>query len=77
MEDALGDMDFKVAGTEKGITALQLDTKLPGLPLPWLAEAVSLARKAHATLLLSMSQEVERARKEAVKSKGAQPKHQV
>ena len=32
MEDYLGDMDFKLAGTRKGITALQADIKLPGLP---------------------------------------------
>ena len=44
MEDGLGDMDFKVAGTRAGITALQLDTKLPGIPIDWLPEAISLAR---------------------------------
>ena len=44
MEDGLGDMDLKVAGTREGITALQLDTKLPGIPLDWLPEAISLAR---------------------------------
>lgn len=39
-------MDFKVAGTRAGVTALQLDTKLPGLPLKWLVDALAPARAA-------------------------------
>ena len=70
-------MDFKVAGTERGITALQLDTKLPGLPLPWLSQAVTVARKAHKKLLKWMGQEVERARREATTLGGAEPQHKV
>lgn len=51
MEDALGDMDLKVAGTRNGITAVQLDTKLPGLQLELLCQAISVARQGHAQLL--------------------------
>ncbi|HIE51525.1 MAG TPA: S1 RNA-binding domain-containing protein, partial [Armatimonadetes bacterium] len=46
MEDAYGDMDFKVAGTEKGITALQMDIKIAGLEMDLLAEALEWARRA-------------------------------
>ena len=42
-EDFFGDMDFKLCGTNKGITSFQLDLKLPGIPLPLLSEAISLA----------------------------------
>lgn len=45
MEDALGDMDFKVAGSEKGITALQMDIKVDGLSKEILKEAMSQAKK--------------------------------
>src|SRR5699024_6133954 len=45
-EDAFGDMDFKVAGTEEFITALQLDTKLDGIPPNVLADALEQARDA-------------------------------
>jgi polyribonucleotide nucleotidyltransferase len=41
IEDFLGDMDFKVAGTEKGITALQLDMKITGLEMGTVAEAIN------------------------------------
>jgi polyribonucleotide nucleotidyltransferase len=50
-EDAFGDMDFKVAGTEKVITALQLDTKLDGIPASVLAAALKQARAARMTIL--------------------------
>jgi polyribonucleotide nucleotidyltransferase len=50
-EDHLGDMDFKVAGTAAGITALQLDTKLPGLPLPLVAAALGPAASARRQVL--------------------------
>jgi len=50
-EDALGDMDFKVAGTEDFITALQLDTKLDGLPAHVLSDALAQARQARSTIL--------------------------
>jgi polyribonucleotide nucleotidyltransferase len=54
-EDALGDMDFKVAGTAKVITALQLDTKLQGLPSSVLIEALDQAREARLFILESMN----------------------
>lgn len=54
-EDALGDMDFKVAGTAGVITALQLDTKLQGLPSEVLTEALNQARTARLFILESMN----------------------
>jgi polyribonucleotide nucleotidyltransferase len=50
-EDAFGDMDFKVAGTQDVITALQLDTKLDGIPASVLAGALTQARAARLTVL--------------------------
>jgi polyribonucleotide nucleotidyltransferase len=50
-EDAFGDMDFKVAGTEQVITALQLDTKLDGIPASVLGAALKQARGARLTVL--------------------------
>ncbi|WP_182354632.1 polyribonucleotide nucleotidyltransferase [Flaviflexus huanghaiensis] len=50
-EDALGDMDFKVAGTREFVTAIQLDTKLDGLPAQVLAAALSQARDARIAIL--------------------------
>ncbi len=50
-EDAFGDMDFKVAGTSEFITALQLDTKLDGIPADILAAALQQAKEARATIL--------------------------
>ncbi|SEF32516.1 polyribonucleotide nucleotidyltransferase [Amycolatopsis pretoriensis] len=50
-EDALGDMDFKVAGTKDIITALQLDTKLDGIPSEVLAAALKQAKDARTTIL--------------------------
>ncbi|CAM6101524.1 unnamed protein product [Calypogeia fissa] len=49
LEDHLGDMDFKIAGTKKGVTAVQLDMKLPGIPLGILIEALepALAGRTH------------------------------
>ncbi|MFP7169172.1 polyribonucleotide nucleotidyltransferase [Terribacillus sp. 7520-G] len=51
MEDALGDMDFKVAGTEKGVTALQMDIKIEGLNREILEEALTQARKGRLEIL--------------------------
>ena len=45
-EDAFGDMDFKVAGTKEFVTALQLDTKLDGIPASVLGQALTQARDA-------------------------------
>jgi len=50
-EDAFGDMDFKVAGTRQFVTALQLDTKLDGIPAEVLAQALQQARDARMTIL--------------------------
>jgi polyribonucleotide nucleotidyltransferase len=50
-EDAFGDMDFKVAGTREFVTALQLDTKLDGIPASVLADALRQAREARMTVL--------------------------
>lgn len=50
-EDALGDMDFKVAGTSEFVTAIQLDTKLDGIPASVLAAALTQAREARLHIL--------------------------
>jgi polyribonucleotide nucleotidyltransferase len=55
-EDAYGDMDFKVAGTEDAITALQLDTKIDGLPAEVLAAALQQAREARLEILRVMNE---------------------
>ena len=58
-EDAFGDMDFKVAGTSAFVTALQLDTKLAGIPSDVLAGALSQARDARLTILEVMAQAID------------------
>ncbi|MBV9059347.1 MAG: polyribonucleotide nucleotidyltransferase [Pseudonocardiales bacterium] len=58
-EDAFGDMDFKVAGTSTFVTALQLDTKLAGIPSEVLAAALSQARDARLTILGVMAQAID------------------
>ena len=58
-EDAYGDMDFKVAGTRDFITALQLDTKLDGIPASVLAEALKQAKDARNTLLDVMREAID------------------
>ncbi|MEE8175213.1 MAG: polyribonucleotide nucleotidyltransferase [Gemmatimonadota bacterium] len=55
VEDALGDMDFKVAGTERGITAIQMDIKAKGLGVETMREALERGRKARLSILESMS----------------------
>ncbi|MBV2367171.1 polyribonucleotide nucleotidyltransferase [Streptomonospora nanhaiensis] len=59
-EDAFGDMDFKVAGTRELITALQLDTKLDGIPASQLAQALQQARGARLAILDVMQEAIER-----------------
>jgi polyribonucleotide nucleotidyltransferase len=54
IEDFLGDMDFKVAGTDSGITALQMDMKISGLPLEVIAQAVNEAKPARLHILEKM-----------------------
>jgi polyribonucleotide nucleotidyltransferase len=58
-EDAFGDMDFKVAGTKDIITALQLDTKLDGIPASVLAAALTQARGARLTILDVMREAID------------------
>ena len=53
-EDHLGDMDFKVAGTEQGITALQMDIKIEGVDAKILKEALAQAHKARAEIMANM-----------------------
>lgn len=58
MEDALGDMDFKVAGTSKGVTALQMDIKIDGLSKEILEEALTQAKKGRMQILESMMETI-------------------
>ncbi|CDO10792.1 polyribonucleotide nucleotidyltransferase [Mycolicibacterium cosmeticum] len=58
-EDAFGDMDFKVAGTKDFVTALQLDTKLDGIPSQVLAGALSQAKDARTTILEVMAEAID------------------
>ena len=58
-EDAYGDMDFKVAGTKDFVTALQLDTKLDGIPASVLAGALNQARDARLTILEVMAEAID------------------
>ncbi|HET7355624.1 MAG TPA: polyribonucleotide nucleotidyltransferase, partial [Nocardioidaceae bacterium] len=58
-EDAFGDMDFKVAGTKEFVTALQLDTKLDGIPADVLAGALTQARDARLAILDVMAEAIE------------------
>ncbi|MDH5372662.1 MAG: polyribonucleotide nucleotidyltransferase, partial [Acidimicrobiia bacterium] len=63
-EDALGDMDFKVAGTADIITALQLDTKISGLPSEVLAAALDQAKEARLIILQAMQDVIDGPREE-------------
>jgi len=56
LEDALGDMDFKVAGTTKGVTSIQMDIKIEGLTVPILSEALQRAKKGRLHILGIMEQ---------------------
>jgi polyribonucleotide nucleotidyltransferase len=58
-EDAFGDMDFKVAGTREFVTALQLDTKLDGIPADVLAGALTQARDARLAILDVMAEAID------------------
>ncbi|MDP9396363.1 MAG: polyribonucleotide nucleotidyltransferase, partial [Actinomycetota bacterium] len=59
-EDAYGDMDFKVAGTREFVTALQLDTKLDGIPASVLAGALTQAKDARLHILEVMNEAIDR-----------------
>ena len=64
LEDHMGDMDFKVAGTKKGITALQMDIKIKGVTKAILKEALAQAKKARLEILDLMGSIIEEPRKE-------------
>jgi polyribonucleotide nucleotidyltransferase len=64
IEDFLGDMDFKVAGTDTGITALQMDMKITGLSMQTIAEAINQARPARVHILEKMLEAIEQPREE-------------
>ena len=64
MEDALGDMDFKVAGTAKGITALQMDIKVDGLSRQILEESLAQAKKGRLHILEHMNSVIAAEREE-------------
>lgn len=67
IEDAYGDMDFKVAGTAQGITALQLDIKLQGISLEIIQAALEQSRQARLTILETMQQTISQSRPEVSK----------
>lgn len=62
MEDALGDMDFKVAGTSEGITALQMDIKIGGVNKEIMAQALEQARQGRLFILEKMAEAIARPR---------------
>lgn len=64
IEDFLGDMDFKVAGTDTGITALQMDMKISGLSLDVISQAIHQAKSARLHILEKMLQTIETPRTE-------------
>jgi len=67
MEDHLGDMDFKVAGTRNGICALQMDIKIKGITEQILKEALEQAKKARMQVLDVMEKQIEKPREEVSK----------
>ena len=67
MEDHLGDMDFKVAGTKDGITALQMDIKIKGITEDILKEALAQAKKARLEILEVITNQIEKPRDEVSK----------
>ncbi|MBP3951990.1 polyribonucleotide nucleotidyltransferase [Bacillus suaedae] len=64
MEDALGDMDFKVAGTREGVTALQMDIKISGINREILEEALGQAKRGRMVILDNMLSAIAESRKE-------------
>ncbi len=64
IEDFLGDMDFKVAGTDSGITALQMDMKITGLSMETVAKAIEQAKPARLHILEEMLKAIEQPRTE-------------
>ena len=66
-EDALGDMDFKIAGTAEGITAVQMDIKISGIPSDVMVRALDQARDARLHILDEMAKELPASREELSK----------
>ncbi len=64
IEDFFGDMDFKVAGTEKGITAIQVDMKLHGIPANIIKEAIEITRQGRLDILKVMNGAIDKPREE-------------
>ena len=64
LEDALGDMDFKVAGTREGVTSIQMDIKIEGLTVEIMREALQRANKARLHILGEMEKAITEARTE-------------
>jgi len=62
LEDHFGDMDLKVAGTEKGITAIQMDLKIPSIPVEILKEGLTKAREARFQVLARMKEAIDKPR---------------
>jgi len=58
LEDHFGDMDFKMAGTEKGVTAIQLDLKIPCVTLPMLSEIMAKSKAARLKVLVKMKETI-------------------
>ena len=71
VEDHLGDMDFKVAGTEKGITALQMDIKITGVTFEILRDALTQAREGRLYILGKMRESIDRAARRALELRPA------
>jgi polyribonucleotide nucleotidyltransferase len=67
-EDHYGDMDFKVAGTKNGVTAIQMDVKVSGVPIPALAEAFEKAKMARLKILDVILAEIAEPRKDIAAS---------
>ncbi len=63
-EDHLGDMDFKIAGTYDGVTAVQMDIKIPGIPMDVMYKALEQAGEAKKTILDGMNQVIDKPRSE-------------
>ena len=73
VEDHLGDMDFKVAGTERGITALQMDIKITGVTFDILRDALAQAKEARTFILGKMAEVHRRAARAAQPVRAAHP----
>ena len=71
VEDHLGDMDFKVAGTERGITALQMDIKITGVTFDILRDALTQAKEGRTHILGKMAEVIEAPRSGAVAVRAA------